>query len=80
MTKVTVCHCEESRSGGTTKQSSRFDKLKAPSRSRGWIATPGDAGLAMTRQSVSLSKATPVIMTSAGLVSPPSAAIIDPLV
>jgi putative membrane protein insertion efficiency factor len=31
-----------------TKQSSRFDRLKAPSVSRGWIATPGFAGLAMT--------------------------------
>ena len=32
----------------TTKQSSCFDQLKAPSLSRGWIATPGFAGLAMT--------------------------------
>ena len=32
-----------------TKQSSRFDQLKVPSPSRDWIATPGHAGLAMTK-------------------------------
>jgi hypothetical protein len=31
-----------------TKQSSRFDMLKAPSLSRGWIATARFAHLAMT--------------------------------
>ena len=30
------------------KQSSRFDKLEAPSQSRGWIATAHLAHLAMT--------------------------------
>jgi hypothetical protein len=43
-----TCHCEESGSGRTTKQTSRFDKLKVPGPSRDWIATPGSAGLAMT--------------------------------
>ena len=33
---------------GTTKQSSHFDRLKAPSQSRGWIATARFAHLAMT--------------------------------
>jgi hypothetical protein len=33
---------------GATRQSSHFGKLKVPSWSRDWIATPGIAGLAMT--------------------------------
>ena len=32
-----------------TKQSSRFDKFKAPSQSWGWIATARYASLAMTK-------------------------------
>jgi hypothetical protein len=44
----TGCHCEECRWRGPTKQSSHFDKLKAPSQSRGWIAPARFAPLAMT--------------------------------
>ncbi len=35
---------------GTTKQSSRFNKLKTPSQSRGWIATARFTGLAVTNK------------------------------
>jgi hypothetical protein len=42
-----VCHREER---------SRFDKLKAPSLSRGWIATPAFLGLAMTIIDVKFSR------------------------
>jgi hypothetical protein len=38
-----ICHREER---------SRFDKLRAPSLSRGWIAAPSFLGLAMTREGV----------------------------